>query len=71
MVNSHQRCVQGKKQERMCVGVWEKNRVLFVVHLSNNSNLIIYVKYKHSRSRALGMVTGEEELFTAHALPAR
>lgn len=34
----------------MCVDVEEKNSLLFVVHLSNNFNLIIHAKYKEELS---------------------
>lgn len=47
MANRCERCVAEKKaRESTFVDVEEKNRLLFVVHLSNNFNLIIRAKYK-------------------------
>lgn len=47
MANRCERCVAEKKaRESTYADVEEKNRLLFVVHLSNNFNLIIRAKYK-------------------------
>lgn len=60
-------CGGEKARESMCLGMEEKNRGLFVVHLC--FYIIIYVRYKHLLSRLPGVVI-REELFTAHALSA-
>lgn len=65
-------CAGKKARESMCVDVKEKNKLLFVVHLLNNLNLILHAKYKRELSLVKESAengTREEELSTA--LPAQ